>query len=90
MLTEWDSELYGVSVYLRTVSTSEWVCTTYLPSTLYDGSEGELYNLADDPLQQVNLWNDPSRRSQREDLLALLLERQPPTRSPKLDLEAPV
>ena len=90
VLTEWDSELFGVSVYLRTVSTSQWVCTAYLPGTLYDGSEGELYNLADDPLQQVNLWDDPLRRSQRDDLLSLLWERQPQRRSPRLDLEAPV
>ncbi len=90
VLTEWDSELYGVSVYLRTVSTASWTCTAYLPGTLYDGSEGELYNLADDPLQRLNLWDDPRHHSQREDLLALLRERQPPQRSPRLELEAPV
>ncbi len=90
VLTEWDSELYGVDVHLRTVSTSEWVCTAYKPGTLYDGSEGELYNLAEDPLQRVNLWDDPARRADRDDLLSLLGELRPPERRPRLDLEAPV
>jgi len=90
VLTEWDSELYGVDVHLRTVSTCEWVCTAYKPGTLYDGSEGELYNLLEDPLQRVNLWDDPARRADRDDLLGLLRDLRPPERKPRLDLEAPV
>ncbi|HKN01865.1 MAG TPA: sulfatase-like hydrolase/transferase, partial [Candidatus Binataceae bacterium] len=30
-----------------------------LPDITYDGTEGELYNLNEDPLQWRNLWNDP-------------------------------
>ena len=38
--------------------------TGRMPSTsiLYDGSEGELYNMTDDPLQWRNLWNDDGYR----------------------------
>ena len=36
----------------------------------YDGTEGELYNLAEDPRQWWNLWDDPARRSIRDDLVA--------------------
>src|SRR5690606_8984870 len=50
VLTEWDSELHGVGVHLRTITRGSWVCTTYAPGTVHDGSEGELYDLADDPL----------------------------------------
>ena len=32
---------------------------------MHDGSEGELYNLVDDPLQRVNLFNDPERAAER-------------------------
>lgn len=36
----------------------------------YDGTEGELYNLADDPHQWHNLWDDPAYASTRRDLTA--------------------
>ncbi|HET6875417.1 MAG TPA: sulfatase-like hydrolase/transferase [Acidimicrobiales bacterium] len=89
-LTEWDSELFGVGVHLRTVTRDGWVCTVYLPGTVHDGTEGELYDLAEDPLQQVNLWDDPARRGVRDDLVADLLDAQPPARRPRLEVEAPV
>jgi len=55
----------------------------------YDGTEGELYNLADDPLQWHNLWDDPSARSVRDDLVADLVDNLPPVRDPLLPVEAP-
>jgi len=90
VLTEWDSELFGVDVHLRTITRAGWVCTAYLPGTVHDGSEGELYDLAADPLQQVNLWDDPARRALRDDLLDDLWAAQPPPRQPRRPLEAPV
>ena len=90
VLTEWDSELFGVDVHLRTVTRSGWVCTAYRPGGVHDGSEGELYDLADDPLQQRNLWDDPDRASVKTDLLADLWDYQPPPRPQRLELEAPV
>lgn len=90
VLTDWDSELFGVAVHVRTITRDRWVCTAYLPGTVHDGSEGELYDLIEDPLQRVNLWSDPSRRALRDDLLADLWDSQPPARSPRPELEAPV
>jgi len=90
VLTEWDSELFGVDVHLRTVTRDGLVCTAYLPGTCHDGSEGELYDLDEDPRQQRNLWDDPAHRAERDDLVADLWDNQPPTRSPRLRLEAPV
>jgi arylsulfatase A-like enzyme len=55
----------------------------------YDGTEGELYNLADDPQQWHNLWDDPSARPMRDDLVADLLDNLPPVRDPQLAVEAP-
>jgi hypothetical protein len=89
-LTAWDSELFGVGVYLRTITRGDWVCTTYLPGAVHDGTEGELYSLTDDPLQRVNRWDDPAVRSIRDDLVADLRDHQPPEHEPRLDLEAPV
>ncbi|MFM7068050.1 MAG: sulfatase-like hydrolase/transferase, partial [Actinomycetes bacterium] len=89
-LTNWDSELFGVAMYLRTITRDNWVCTAYLPGTIHDGTEGELYSLADDPLQRVNRWDDPAVRSLRDDLIAQLRDAQPTPRAPRLQLQAPV
>jgi arylsulfatase A-like enzyme len=90
VLTEWDSVLFGVDVHLRTITRDGWVCTTYQPGTAHDGTEGELYSLADDPLQRVNRWDDPACAATKGDLLADLWDHQPPMRSPLLRVEAPV
>ncbi|HUV09783.1 MAG TPA: sulfatase-like hydrolase/transferase, partial [Acidimicrobiia bacterium] len=90
VLTQWDSELFGVGVHARTITRDGWVCTAYRPGSVHDGSEGELYDLADDPLQQRNRWDDPGAAAMRADLLADLWDHQPARRSPRLELEAPV
>jgi len=90
VLTEWDSELFGVGVHLRTVTRDGWVCTAYRPGTVHDGTEGELYSLLDDPLQQVNRWGDPAVAGVRADLLDDLWASQPVARTPRLELQAPV
>jgi hypothetical protein len=78
VLTEWDSVLFGINVHLRTITRDGWVCTAYLPGSSHDGSEGELYDLSSDPLQQVNRWNDPACAALRSDLVADLWDHQPP------------
>jgi arylsulfatase A-like enzyme len=55
----------------------------------YDGSEGELYNLAEDPLQWRNLWNDAGCRKIKSDLIADLYDHLPKPRDPRLPVEAP-
>jgi arylsulfatase A-like enzyme len=90
VLTEWDSELFGVGVHVRTITCDGWMCSAYRTGTVHDGTEGELYDLDDDPLQQQNRWDDPGCRSQRDDLLADLWDSQPPAHEPRLQLEAPV
>jgi arylsulfatase A-like enzyme len=90
VLTEWDSELFGVGVYLRTITRDGWVCTAYRPGYVHDGTEGELYSLADDPLQRVNRWNDPELAALQSDLVADLWDHQPAPHDPRLDVEAPV
>ena len=90
VLTEWDSELFGVDVHLRTITCDRWVCTAYRAGTAHDGTEGELYDLVDDPLQRHNRWDDASCRSLRDELLAELWASQPVVHEPKLELQAPV
>ncbi len=90
VLTEWDSELFGVDVHLRTLTRDRWVCTAYLPGTVHDGTEGELYDLVDDPLQHRNLWDDAASQTLRSDLVADLWDSQPPARTGRIELQAPV
>jgi arylsulfatase A-like enzyme len=90
VLTSWDSELFGVAMHLRTIHRDGLTCTAYLPGSVHDGTEGELYVHADDPLQRENRWDDPAMRSVRDDLVDDLLAHQPPQRSPRLELAAPV
>lgn len=90
VITEWDSVLFGTRVHLRTITRDNWVCTTYRQGTVHDGTEGELYSLTDDPMQRVNLWNDPRHAARREDMLSDLRDHLPPARSPRLPCDAPV
>ena len=81
--------LFCVSVHLRTITRAGVVCSTYQPGTSHDGSEGELYDLMDDPLQRVNRWDDPAYAGLRRDLVADLWEHQPPMRSLSRHLKSP-
>ncbi len=77
VFTEWDSEHDGVAIGLRTLTRDGWIVTAYEKTSLYDGSEGELYDLANDPLQWRNLWDDPSAAAMKRDLLDDLRARTP-------------
>jgi arylsulfatase A-like enzyme len=55
----------------------------------YDGTEGELYDMKNDPLQWHNLWDDPKHKSLKSDLIADLYDHLPPEREPRLKVEAP-
>ena len=91
VLTEWDSlHPGGAEVHLQTITRDGLVCTRYEPGACHDGTEGELWDLSEDPLQFVNLWEDPSRRSLRDDLLGDLVEALPERPASPLALEAPV
>jgi hypothetical protein len=55
----------------------------------YDGTEGELYNLREDPKQWRNLWDDPGYAKLKSNLRADLYDNLPPERNPKLPVDAP-
>jgi arylsulfatase A-like enzyme len=90
VLTEWDSSLFGKIVSMRSIHRDGWTCTMYAPGTLHDGSEGELYNVTNDPLQHVNLWNDPAYTAIRQDLCDDLIRHLPTSQEPRRHCEAPV
>ncbi len=69
------------------VSGALWLAASRIPR--YDGSEGELYDVRNDPEQWENLWDDPSRRGLRDDLVADLRAHMPEERLPRLRVAAP-
>ncbi|HUV57393.1 MAG TPA: sulfatase-like hydrolase/transferase [Acidimicrobiales bacterium] len=90
--TEWDSVLFGVDVHVRTVVTKKHLYTEYRPGTMHTGTEGELYDLDDDPLQRINRFDDPAYASVKAELAERLAahERRPGERAAPGVLTAPV
>jgi len=90
LITEWDSIFDGIGIHMRTIYRDGYVCTAYEKSNYYDGTEGELYKLDEDPNQWRNLWEDSGFQGLRRDLLADLYDNLPPRRDPPLEQVAPV
>ena len=44
-------------------------CVLYERSKTYDGTEGELYDLNEDPGELVNLWDDPKYAAVKADMI---------------------
>jgi hypothetical protein len=76
-------------MHLLSIYRDGWTLTAYEPGGPYDGTEGELYNVAQDPQQFENRWDDPASASLRSDLLADLYDNLPTARNPRLTVEAP-
>lgn len=90
VITEWDSQFPTEDLHLRSMFRDGWLVTAYEPGGGYDGTEGELYDLAEDPLQWHNRWDDPAARALRDDLVTDLRDNLPPAHDPRLTVEAPV
>ena len=86
VFTEWDCRhMDGTTVSLRTLYRDGYVVTACRPCSLYSGSEGELYDLRQDPQQWRNLWDDPGYGSLKSDLLADLEDHLPAVREPRME-----
>ena len=55
----------------------------------YDGTEGELYNLEEDPHEFRNLWSDSSVAAMKSDLISDLYDTLKPLPTRALEVEAP-
>ena len=89
VLTEWDSEHGPIDMHLKSIFRRDgWLCTSYEKSSLYDGTEGELYNLNTDPEQRENLWS--KEKQVQQELLDTLRASLPRARQPRLMRKAPV
>jgi arylsulfatase A-like enzyme len=89
VITEWDSQFDDVDMHLRSIHRDGWTCTAYEPGGGYDGTEGELYDVVDDPHLFHNRWDDPGCRDLREELVDDLRAHLAPARPDRLTVEAP-
>lgn len=55
----------------------------------YEGTEGELYDVREDPHQFHNLWDERAHKATRDDLIADMYDNLPPGRDEPLPVEAP-
>jgi arylsulfatase A-like enzyme len=61
--------------HIRCIRDHEWKYSYYFkPGT--DEVEHELYNMKDDPMEMVNLGNDPAYKNKRKELYEHLMERE--------------
>ena len=91
VFTEWDSVYKdGTEVSIRTLTRDHYIITAYNKTNIYEGTEGELYDLKEDPYQWRNLWDDPAYKEIKAGLLDDLKAALPPVREPRLDWVAMV
>ena len=90
VFTEWDSKYEDVSISMRTLYRHGWTISAYNKTSIYEGTEGELYNMNEDPLQWRNLWTDASAKGMKRDLLDDLRARTPKGDTRRRKVEAAV
>ncbi len=91
VFTEWDSEHGPIDMHIKSVYHRDgWLCTRYDKSHLYDGTEGELYDMNTDPQQRQNLWEDPACRVRKAELLSMIESDLPRLDGQRLPRTAPV
>ena len=90
VLTEWDCEHRGTTTFIRSIYRDGWLCSAYEKGTLYEGTEGELYDLRNDPHQFENRWDDAEAAGMKGDLVADLYDHLPAPPDSKRAWESPV
>lgn len=66
--TQYQSHTPDASIIMDSMFANDIKCVIYERSKTHDGTEGELYNLKDDPGELVNLWDDPKYASIKADM----------------------
>ena len=91
VFTQWDSQHGSIDLHLRSVYHRDgWLYTQYEPGSLYQGTEGELYNMNADPQQYHNLWDDPGQEEIKHHFKTVIETTLTELSEPLLPRKAPV
>ena len=90
VMTEWIDSFDGNDITMQSMVRDGYIVTAYEPTNRYQGTEGELYCIKDDPHQWHNLWDDAGHRKLREELVADMKEHLPAGREQPREKIAPV
>jgi arylsulfatase A-like enzyme len=70
--TQYESYTPDAQIKMNAVYADGWICNVYERTDTYDGSEGELYNVEEDPRQRNNLWDDPAQQTRKAEMSDLI------------------
>ena len=85
VITEWEDDYGGAELKINTIYRNGYICSAYEKTNFYDGTEGELYDVNEDPKQWRNLWDVRKYKSLRSDLVADLYDNLPAEREQPLE-----
>jgi len=69
VFTQYEGHTPECSIIMNSIYADGKVCVQYLPTFTYEGTEGEFYDLKEDPTQRVNLWDDPAVQADKQEMI---------------------
>jgi arylsulfatase A-like enzyme len=70
VFTQYESHTPDADIILNAARDERYTCIQYERTQTYQGTEGELYDRENDPMELENLWDDPAHQGIKEDLIA--------------------
>ena len=67
--TQYESHTPDASIVMNSMFANNIKCVLYERTKTYDGTEGELYDLEQDPGELVNLWDHPDYAAVKSDMI---------------------
>jgi arylsulfatase A-like enzyme len=75
VFTQFEGYTPDCGIIMDGVVADNKLCVYYPASPTYEGTEGELYDMEEDPTQRVNFWDDPAYAGVKKDMIDLIRTR---------------
>jgi hypothetical protein len=72
--SQYESHTPDASIIMNSMFANGIKCVLYERTKTYEGTEGELYDLNEDPGELVNLWDDPKYAGVKADMIETIRE----------------
>ena len=70
VFSQYESHTPDADIIMNAARNERYTCIQYERTKTYAGTEGELYDRENDPMEMENLWDDPAHQGIKEDLIA--------------------